>query len=90
MKPILLVLVIACALAMQRGTIPPTDDPTHEGQPQFCINNDTAKYVHNCDCQPRIGDKACNDPDRGGENPKCSVYCRKSSCKCERECQRTE
>jgi hypothetical protein len=73
-----------------QGPIPPTDDENHQGQPSWCQNFNTKEWMHNCDCQPRMGDKECKEPDKGGENSKCSVYCRKKACRCKRRCEETK
>lgn len=89
-----LLLVAIAAFALQGPKlIPPFEgdgNEQHANQPKFCVNNDTKEYLHNCDCQPRMGDAACHDPDKGGENPKCSVWCRPKACRCIRECGKTE
>jgi hypothetical protein len=83
-----LVLVVIASAVQGPEPIPPHEGEDHQGQPEFCQNYDS-KYLHNCDCQPHTGDPGCKEPDKGGENPKCSVYCRKNKCGCKRECERT-
>lgn len=90
----------ACALALTvvvawqtPQPIPPFEgdgNPQHDGQPKFCQNVDSKTHARNCDCKPHMGDKECQEPDRGAENPKCSVWCRKPACRCERDCGKTE
>lgn len=88
------VFLVGALLAFQGPKpIPPFEgdgNSMHDGQPKWCSNVDTKEHVHNCACQPMIGDKGCHDPDRAGENPKCSVYCRRKACRCERQCGKTE
>jgi hypothetical protein len=89
-----LIVTVAVALGFQTGPkqIPPFEgdgNTQHDGQPKFCVNTGK-EFLHNCDCQPKMGDPECHDPDKGGENPKCSVYCRRNACRCQRGCEKTE
>ena len=89
------ILLVSGSLALQNGPrrVPPFEgdgNAQHDGQPKFCLNVDTKEFLHNCDCQPKMGDKECHEVDKGGENPKCSVYCRRTACRCQRECGKTE
>jgi len=95
-----LLALLATAVAFQGGPpIPPTDDPTHPGQPSWCQNTDGGGFVHNCSCKPSsMADPSCQrpegdqaNPDEGGrtEASKCSVYCRPKACRCKRSCEHT-
>ncbi len=53
MRRACLLLLATAAIAFQRGDIPPTDDPTHPGQPAFCINYHTKEFKANCECKAR-------------------------------------
>lgn len=92
--PAMLLFLVGALLAWQGPKpIPPFEgdgNSQHDGQPAFCVNHDTKEWVHNCDCKPHVGDKECQDADRGAENSKCSVWCRRSACRCERDCGKTE
>ena len=56
-------------------------DP-HKGQPKECRNYPKGKKHPNCHCKA----KCDKDGKRSEEDPKCSVYCRKSDCHCETPC----
>ncbi len=90
---VLAVLILAC-LAQTGQPIPEckgeecTDDSNGNhrgGQPLWCQNHDGGGYVHNCDCQREACDR--EGTPGGGNMPQCSVYCRKSSCRCTKPCQ---
>lgn len=90
-----LLMLIGVAVGFQSpAPIPPFEgdgNPQHDGQPKWCSNVDTKTHAKNCDCQPKMGDKECHEPNAGGgENSRCSVYCRKAACRCESTCQKTE
>ncbi len=83
------------AIGFQLPQPPPYEgdgNPAHDGQPKFCINVDTDKNSHNCNCKPMVGDPECKDGGEGGggESPKCRVYCRPKSCRCLPSCGHTE
>ncbi len=92
--PAALLLLVGALLAWQGpAPIPPFEgdgNPMHDAQPKWCQNTDTKTHARNCDCKPHMGDKECQEADRGAENSRCSVWCRKSACKCERDCGKTE
>lgn len=91
MKRILISAAIAVvALLAFQIPIPPTDDSNHEGQPSWCQNQDGNGYLHNCSCRSMMADGNCGAEDKGGESPRCSVYCRKHACRCVTDCGRTE
>ena len=85
-----LVGCMAVGLALQQpGTIPPTDDASHPGQPAWCQNYDdgpdsTSPKKHNCECIG-MNDTTCDKSQQ--ESNKCKVYCRKTACKCKTACQ---
>ena len=87
-------LMIVTALALQQARpIPPFEgdgNSEHAAQPAWCQNSDSGGYAHNCDCQPKMGDPECTTGGGGGESSKCSVYCRKNACRCNRHCGDTE
>lgn len=85
----LITFVLLFTLVSQVGQqeIPPANDPTHPGQPSWCQNFADKVFKSNCSCKPEFGSEACKSGEKGGgENPKCKVYCRKSSCKCDSMC----
>lgn len=98
-----LLVTLLLALAFQAPQpIPPyggDDNPQHDGQPQWCQNNDTGGHLHNCSCKPSsMADPACQRPEgqeaEPGEEPwpepaRCSVFCRKDACRCKRDCGHT-
>jgi hypothetical protein len=82
--------LFTAAVALQQGDIPPTNDPSHPGQPAWCQNTDSPEHKHNCECVDMNA-----DPDQSGhcdksqqESAKCKVYCRKTACKCKTKCDR--
>lgn len=90
----LLLAAAALLLAAQTGRqIPPCQGEecrgdsggSHEGQPRFCQNHDGGGYQHNCDCQKHACER--DGAPGGGDMPQCTVYCRKSSCRCQKPCQ---
>ena len=83
-------VLVAVGIALQEPQpIPPFEgdgNPSHEGQPSFCINVDTKEYVHNCSCRGMVADNSCGE-EGGGESSRCSVFCRKHACKCVTDCK---
>lgn len=78
-----------CLFSFQTGQpIPPNEgDETHKDQPKWCQNYD-GKFVHNCSCKNMEKKSDCDGTkSQGGESSSCSVYCRKSACKCVGECE---
>lgn len=59
-----------------------TPDP-HKGQPKECHNYPKGKKHPNCYC--RLHCDSDGKP-TGQEDTKCSTYCRKKDCHCERSC----
>ena len=62
--------------------IPPTDDPSHPGQPAWCQNytDPNTGFKHNCmECRRKC------EPGEPEDN-KCKTYCRKGACKCNHGC----
>ena len=56
--------------------IPPTIDPSHPGQPEWCQNEDSRRYHANCkECEARCGPGQAEDA-------RCKTHCRKGACKC--------
>lgn len=86
MKRLLLLALAAGSLAFQEPQpipdYPGDGNSQHDGQPAFCTNV-TGKYKANCQCKSMNENHECEG---GGESSKCSVYCRKSDCKCKSEC----
>ncbi len=94
-------LFACCLIAMQAPKpkkIPKFEgdgNSQHDNQPAFCINTDKMGYEHNCSCKGMF-DKDRSECDKdlpgegedrgGGESAKCSVYCRKSACRCQSPC----
>jgi hypothetical protein len=75
--PMLLVFVAAAFLLTAQGPlpIPPTHDPDHQSQPEWC-QRESGRYLANCtECAPR-----CN-PDEE-EDSNCKTYCRRGACQC--------
>lgn len=92
--PYALLFLVGGLLAWQGPKpIPPFEgdgNSQHDGQPRFCQNVDTKDFLKNCDCMPKMGDPECKSGGGGGESAKCSVFCRKKSCRCSPDCGHTE
>ncbi len=99
-KLLSLAAVAVAAIALQAPApkpIPPFEgdgNSQHDGQPAFCVNSDHTGWKHNCTCKGMIEpgqdrDKMCEGMlpgEGGGESAKCSVYCRKTACRCVDPC----
>ncbi len=97
---IIAVLVLLASLTLgafqQPQPIPPypgDDNPQHDNQPSWCQNADSGGHAANCSCKPVTGDPACNgkepDDEETSEMPRCKVWCRPKSCRCQKSCERT-
>lgn len=86
MKILILLLFWSAAIllvAQSPGDVPPTTDPDHEGQPEWCQRENTPRYKANCEkCERHCDD----DQQGGGEDSQCKVYCRRSACACHAPC----
>ena len=74
----------AAMIGLQQEEIPPANDPSHPGQPEWCTRDDGKRYKANCmDCKA-----SCKQPPEGagGEDTRCKTYCRKGACSCHPEC----
>ncbi len=95
LKLLVLLALVTAALALQQTPIPPypgDDNPSHDGQPMFCQNDDTKQHAHNCECLAmHHDDPECVMPtdenqSYGSDSSKCKTFCRKTACRCKTHC----
>lgn len=80
-------LMVLSLIAWQKEPIPKyegDDNPSHDGQPSFCVNHSKGRHAQNCSCRYMNRDEeSCTDDSSTG---RCKVFCRKSACRCANPC----